>query len=107
MACLRYMALLSTFIMLVATGFLEPDVLSVLPPWRGSGAFYGMFALNCCFAFSSNLGNFLVTKYTSPLTIQVGFAAAWTLKTACFSTTPYHSRSPSPGNRTLVPKPLI
>lgn len=73
MACLRYMALLSTFIMLVATGFLEPDVFSVLPPWRESGSFYGMLVLNCCFAFTSNLGNFLVTKYTSPLTIQVNF----------------------------------
>ena len=68
---LRYMALMSTFIMLVATVFLEPNVLSVLPPWRESGVFYSWLALNCCFAFVSNLSNFLVTKYTSPLTIQV------------------------------------
>ena len=71
MVMLRYMALLSTFIMALATAFLEPDVLSLLPPWRESGAFYGWLVLNCCFAFVSNLSNFLVTKYTSPLTIQV------------------------------------
>lgn len=71
MVMMRYMALMSTFVMLVATSCLEPDVFSKLPAWRSSGAFYGMLALNCGFAFISNLSNFFVTKYTSPLTIQV------------------------------------
>jgi len=84
MIMLRYMALMSTCLMLIATVVLEPNVLSMLPAWRGPQAdqqFYCWLALNCCFAFTSNLSNFLVTKYTSPLTLQVGTTLTAVLST--------------------------
>jgi hypothetical protein len=79
MNLLRYMALFATCTLALATVWLEGDVLRTLPALSEPHArgFYVGLALNCFCAFASNLTNFLVTKYTSPLTLQV-LGQTWT-----------------------------
>ena len=70
---LRYMAVMASGMLLLATVALERDVLAALPPWQGPDAdfaFYAWLTINCGFAFATNLFNFVVVKYTSPLTMQ-------------------------------------
>ncbi len=76
---LRYMAVMASVLLLVATAALERDVLSALPPWAASRGFYSWLAVNCSFAFATNLSNFVVIKLTSPLTMQARRAGnlAW------------------------------
>ena len=79
---LHYMAPISLVVLLPATLYLEPDVFQQVSQKRSDVFFVMFLALNASLAYFVNLLNFLVTKYTSPLTLQVlgngkGVAATW------------------------------
>eukprot|EP00884_Botryococcus_braunii_P000252 jgi/Botrbrau1/10227/Bobra.0362s0017.1 len=72
MNLLRWMAPISGALLLPATVYLEPNVISLAAtlsarhPW-----FLAFLCFNCFLAYFVNLTNFLVTKYTSALSLQV------------------------------------
>ena len=71
MNLLRYMAPISLGVLVPATIFLEPGVFELVSANR-SDVFFAIFlSLNAALAYFVNLLNFLVTKYTSALTLQV------------------------------------
>lgn len=71
MNLLRYMAPLSLGVLIPATLFLEPGVFELVSASRGDMFFVIFLSLNAALAYFVNLLNFLVTKYTSALTLQV------------------------------------
>ena len=69
---LMYMSPISLLLLSAAVIFLEPDAFEALfSHGTESNNFYFFLAINCILAFCVNLTNFLVTKCTSPLTLQV------------------------------------
>ena len=52
---------------------MEPDITDSIPPYGSPtfGPFAAIMLLNGLLSFLVNLSNFLVTNYTSPLTLQV------------------------------------
>lgn len=69
---LLYMSPFALGVLMLATALMEPDAWGVfLENCAESPHFFFILVLNCVLAFSVNLTNFLVTKCTSPLTLQV------------------------------------
>lgn len=72
LSLLMYMAPMACVALIPATMWYEPDALSVARKIGSvSGYFWVMLILNSCAAYLANLTNFLVTRYTSALTLQV------------------------------------
>ena len=71
MNLLRYMSPISLTVLLPAAWYLEPDVFSLLSESRHDYFFIVFLSMNALLAYFVNLLNFLVTKYTSALTLQV------------------------------------
>lgn len=68
---LRYMAPISLGVLVPATIFLEPGVFELVSASRTDMFFIVFLSLNAALAYFVNLLNFLVTKHTSALTLQV------------------------------------
>lgn len=69
---LLFMSPVALLVLFTATHVMEPDAFAVFQEkCAESPSFFFILALNCVLAFSVNLTNFLVTKCTSPLTLQV------------------------------------
>ena len=71
MNLLRYMAPVSLGVLVPATIFLEPGVFELVSASRADMFFVIFLSLNASLAYFVNLLNFLVTKHTSALTLQV------------------------------------
>jgi hypothetical protein len=71
MNLLRYMAPISFGFLIPATFYLEPGVFAQVSASRTDVFFVVFLALNASLAYFVNLLNFLVTKHTSALTLQV------------------------------------
>lgn len=71
MNLLRYMAPISLGVLVPATVFLEPTVFEIVSASRADVFFIAFLSLNAALAYFVNLLNFLVTKHTSALTLQV------------------------------------
>ena len=71
MNLLRYMAPIAMTVLVPATLFLEAGVFHQVFANRSDVFFVVFLALNASLAYFVNLLNFLVTKYTSALTLQV------------------------------------
>lgn len=73
MSLLLYMSGLSAVLLLPAAIILEPSSFDqALNMVRSKPGFVWWLVCNCGLAYTANLTNFLVTKYTSALTLQVG-----------------------------------
>ena len=68
---LRYMAPIAAAVLLPATLILEPGVFMQVFQSRNETSFLAFLALSAALAYFVNLLNFLVTQYTSALTLQV------------------------------------
>ena len=68
---LRCMAPISAVVLLPATLILEPGVFMQVLQSRNETFFLALLALSAALAYFVNLLNFLVTRYTSALTLQV------------------------------------
>ncbi|ACO68237.1 Drug/Metabolite transporter superfamily [Micromonas commoda] len=69
---LMYMSPVALFVLVASTIFMEPDAFGIFyQNCLNSSRFVFILTLNCILAFNVNLTNFLVTKCTSPLTLQV------------------------------------
>ena len=69
---LLYMSPIALSVLSVASTVMEPEAFGVFyDNCAESPRFFFIITLNCVLAFSVNLTNFLVTKCTSPLTLQV------------------------------------
>ena len=63
---------MALLVLVVATAVMEPAAAGVfVENCTDNPLFFWAVLLNCVIAFSVNLTNFLVTKCTSPLTLQV------------------------------------
>ncbi|KAL9290900.1 putative sugar phosphate/phosphate translocator [Arabidopsis thaliana] len=72
MNLMLYMSPIAVIALLPVTIFMEPDVMSVtLTLGRQHKYMYILLLVNSVMAYSANLLNFLVTKHTSALTLQV------------------------------------
>ena len=71
MNLLRYMAPISLGVLLPATLLMEPGVFQLVTASRSDLFFVLFLSLNASLAYIVNLLNFLVTKHTSALTLQV------------------------------------
>lgn len=71
MNLLRFMAPISFGFLVPATFYLEPGVFAQVSASRSDVFFVVFLALNASLAYFVNLLNFLVTKHTSALTLQV------------------------------------
>lgn len=71
MNLLKYMSPIAMTVLLPATWVLEPDVFALLRDSRRDYFFIAFLSLNAVLAYFVNLLNFLVTRYTSALTLQV------------------------------------
>ena len=71
MNLLRYMAPISFGFLIPATFYLEPGVFAQVSASHTDVFFVVFLALNASLAYFVNLLNFLVTKHTSALTLQV------------------------------------
>ncbi|CAN0890493.1 Probable sugar phosphate/phosphate translocator At3g10290 [Linum grandiflorum] len=72
MNLLLYMSPIAVFVLVPAVIVMEPDVLSItLSLGRKDKFLWLLLILNSTLAYSANLTNFLVTKHTSALTLQV------------------------------------
>ncbi|XP_044953993.1 probable sugar phosphate/phosphate translocator At3g11320 [Hordeum vulgare subsp. vulgare] len=72
MDLLRYMAPVAVVLLVPATLMMEPDALGAAAALaRDDPSFVWMLIGNSSLAYLVNLTNFLVTKHTSPLTLQV------------------------------------
>jgi len=71
MNLLRYMAPISLSVLIPATIYLEPGVFAQVSASRSDMFFVTFLAINASLAYFVNLLNFLVTKHTSALTLQV------------------------------------
>jgi hypothetical protein len=73
MSLLFYMSSFSVMLLLPATAVLEPRSFGLAHAMIMSRPGFAWWLLgNSCLAYAVNLTNFLVTKYTSALTLQVG-----------------------------------
>ena len=69
---LLFMSPVALVVLVTAVQIMEPEAFRVFAEnCSESPKFFFMITLNCVLAFSVNLTNFLVTKCTSPLTLQV------------------------------------
>ncbi len=60
-------------LLLPATALLEPGAFARTHALMASNpGFFWWLLVNSCMAYAVNLTNFMVTKYTSALTLQVG-----------------------------------
>ena len=71
MNLLKYMSPIAMTVLLPATWMLEPDVFALLRNSQHDYFFIAFLSLNAMLAYFVNLLNFLVTRYTSALTLQV------------------------------------
>lgn len=72
MNLLLYMSPIAVLVLLPATLIMEPDVLDVTLSLGVQHKFMWLLLLaNSVMAYAANLTNFLVTKHTSALTLQV------------------------------------
>lgn len=72
MNLMLYMSPIAVMALLPVTIFMEPDVMSVtLTLGRQHKYMWLLLLVNSVMAYSANLLNFLVTKHTSALTLQV------------------------------------
>ncbi|KAL6009942.1 UDP-URONIC ACID TRANSPORTER 1 [Asimina triloba] len=72
MNLLLYMSPIAVLFLLPVTLVMEPTVLSaVLSLGSGNNLIWILLLVNSAMAYFVNLSNFLVTKHTSPLTLQV------------------------------------
>jgi hypothetical protein len=72
MNLLLYMSPIAVLVLLPAALIIEPNVLDVtLELGRKHQYMWLLLLLNSTMAYSANLTNFLVTKHTSALTLQV------------------------------------
>eukprot|EP00775_Hariotina_reticulata_P001274 gene1274-1614_t len=72
MSLLFYMSSFSVLLLLPATVVLEPGAFAQVHSLvRATPSFFWYLLANSCAAYAVNLTNFLVTKYTSALTLQV------------------------------------
>lgn len=71
LSLLMYMAPVAVVALIPTTLFFEPDAASVALELGQNGMFWVLLFLNSFLAYFVNLTNFLVTKYTSALTLQV------------------------------------
>lgn len=71
LSLLMYMAPVAVVALIPATLFFEPEAASVALKLGQNRAFWLLLILNSSMAYLANLFNFLVTKHTSPLTLQV------------------------------------
>lgn len=71
MSLLLYMSAVSTVLLAPVALYLEPDCIQEVWQLSSNSAFITCLLLNSLMAYLVNLTNFLVTKYTSPLTLQV------------------------------------
>jgi drug/metabolite transporter (DMT)-like permease len=72
MSLLFYMSCFSVLLLLPATAILEPTAFATTRALvEASPGFFWWLLGNSCLAYAVNLTNFLVTKYTSALTLQV------------------------------------
>jgi drug/metabolite transporter (DMT)-like permease len=72
MSLLFYMSCFSVLLLLPATAVLEPTAFATTRAlMEASPGFFWWLLGNSCLAYAVNLTNFLVTKYTSALTLQV------------------------------------
>ena len=63
----------SVLLLLPATAILEPSAFSKTALLVAANpGFFWWLLFNSCMAYAVNLTNFMVTKYTSALTLQVG-----------------------------------
>jgi hypothetical protein len=83
MDLLRYMAPVAVVLLVPATLIMEPDALSAAAALaRADPSFVWMLLLNSSLAYLVNLTNFLVTKHTSPLTLQVSHGSSVSVSVA-------------------------
>jgi len=74
MDLLRYMAPVAVLLLVPATLAMERDAFGVVADLaRVDPSFLWILLCNSCLAYFVNLTNFLVTKHTSALTLQVNF----------------------------------
>jgi hypothetical protein len=72
MSLITFMSSMSVVVLTGATAVLEPGALSTTVALvRSSPDMLAWILGNCCLAYAVNLTNFLVTKHTSALTLQV------------------------------------
>jgi drug/metabolite transporter (DMT)-like permease len=72
MSLIYYMSAVSVVMLIPATAVLEPESLRITRSLiRESPAILGWIFCNACLAYAVNLTNFMVTKHTSALTLQV------------------------------------
>ena len=72
MNLLLYMSPIAVVLLLPAVVFMEPNVLDITLSLGKEHKFMGVLLfLNSAAAYGANLTNFLVTKHTSALTLQV------------------------------------
>lgn len=78
MNLLLYMSPIAVLVLLPATLLMEPNVLEVTLPLGKEHRFMWLLLLvNSVLAYAANLSNFLVTKHTSALTLQVLFSLSF------------------------------
>lgn len=78
MNLLLYMSPIAVLVLLPATLIMEPNVLEVTLPLGKEHKFMWLLLLvNSVLAYAANLSNFLVTKHTSALTLQVWFSLSF------------------------------
>lgn len=74
MNLLLYMSPIAVLVLLPASLVMEPNVMEVtLELGREHRFMWLLLLVNSVLAYSANLSNFLVTKHTSALTLQVFF----------------------------------
>ncbi|KAL4425928.1 hypothetical protein ABPG75_009944 [Micractinium tetrahymenae] len=71
LSLLMYMAPVAVVALIPTTLFFEPDAASLAMELGSNGMFWVLLFLNSFLAYFVNLTNFLVTKHTSALTLQV------------------------------------
>lgn len=71
LSLLMYMAPVAVVALIPTTLFFEPDAAALAMQLGKDGSFWALLFLNSFLAYFVNLTNFLVTKHTSALTLQV------------------------------------
>jgi len=84
MDLLRYMAPVAVLLLVPATLAMERDAFGVVADLaREDPSFLWILLCNSCLAYFVNLTNFLVTKHTSALTLQVNCYSVHHLLQSC------------------------
>ena len=70
---LKHMTPIAAIVLMVMVAILEPDITDSIPRYGSPHftPFAVLMLINGLLSFLVNLSNFLVTNYTSPLTLQV------------------------------------